>query len=59
VKFKKECYHKGYKSSEVNTYLTPYLFAALAAGQKWHRLKNMNITGRYEKKRLKESSCQF
>jgi hypothetical protein len=59
MKSNKECYHKGYKSSTVNTYLTAQLFAAPAAGQKWHRLKSMNITGRYEKKRLKENSCQF
>jgi hypothetical protein len=39
VKFNKECYHKGFKSSTVNTYLTAQLFAAPAAGQKWHRLK--------------------
>jgi hypothetical protein len=50
VKFNKECYHKGYKCGRVNTYLTGQLFAAPAAGQKWHRLKCMNITGRYEKK---------
>ncbi len=50
VKFKKEYYHKGYKSGMVNTYLTVQLFAAPAAGQKWHRLKSMNITERYEKK---------
>jgi hypothetical protein len=58
VKFNMECYHKGYKNGKVNTYLTAQLFAAPAAGQKLHRLKSMNITGRYEKKRLKESSCQ-
>jgi hypothetical protein len=52
VKFNKECYHKGYKSGNVNTYLTAQLFAAPAAGQKWHRLKGMNITGRYEKKQV-------
>ncbi len=34
MKFNKECYHKGYKSSEVNTYLIALLFAAPAAGQK-------------------------
>ncbi len=50
VKFNKECYHKGYKSGKVNTYLTAQLFAAPDAGQKWYRLKSMNITGRYEKK---------
>jgi hypothetical protein len=50
VKFTKECYQKGYKSGKVNTYLTAQLFAAPAAGQKWHRLKSMNITGRNEKK---------
>jgi hypothetical protein len=50
VIFKKECYHKGYKSSTVNTYLTAQLFAAPDAGQRWHRLKCMNITGKYEKK---------
>jgi hypothetical protein len=59
VKFNDECYHKGYKSSTVKTYLTAQLFAAPATGQKWHRLKCMNITGRYEKKRLKENSCLF
>ena len=52
MKFNKECYHKGYKSGEVNTYLTAQLFAAPAAGQKWHRLKSMNITGRYKKKEV-------
>ncbi len=52
VKFNKECYHKAHKSSKVNTYLTAQLFAAPAAGQKWHRLKSINITGRYEKNRL-------
>ncbi len=45
MKFNKECYHKGYKISKVNTYLTAQLFAAPAAGQKLHRLKRMNITG--------------
>jgi hypothetical protein len=57
MKFNKECYHKQYKCGKVNTYLTAQLFAAPAAGQKWHRLKCMNITERYEKKRLKENSC--
>jgi hypothetical protein len=52
VKFNKECYHKGYKCSTVNTYLTAQLFAAPAVGQKWHRLKSMNITGRYKKKKI-------
>ncbi len=59
MKFNKKCYHKGYKCSTRNTYLTAQLFAAPAAGQKWHRLKCMNITGRYKKKRLKENSCRF
>jgi hypothetical protein len=59
AKFNKECYHKGYKSGEVNTYLTAQLFVAPAAGQMWHRLKSMNITGRFKKNRLKENSCQF
>jgi hypothetical protein len=27
VKFNKECYHKGYKSGTVSTYLTAQLFA--------------------------------
>ncbi len=49
VKFNKECYHKGYKCSMVNTYLTAQLFAAPAAGKKWHRLKCINVTGRYKK----------
>jgi hypothetical protein len=52
LKFNKECYHKGYKNGKVNTYLTAQLFAAPAAGQKWHNLKSMNITGRYEKKKV-------
>jgi hypothetical protein len=52
MKFNKECYHKGYKTGEVNTYLTVQLFAAPAAGQKWHRLKRMNITGIYKKKQV-------
>jgi hypothetical protein len=52
VKFNKECHHKGYKSGKVNTYLTVQLFAAPVAGQKWHRLKRMNITGRYKKKQV-------
>jgi hypothetical protein len=47
VKFKKECYHKGYKCGMVNTYITAQLFAAPAAVQKWHRLKCMNKTGRF------------
>ncbi len=59
MKFNKQCYHKGYKSGTVNRYLTAQLFAAPAAGQKWHRLTCMNITGQYEKKRLKENSCLF
>jgi hypothetical protein len=59
MNFNKECYHKGYKNGNVNTYITAKLFAAPASGQKWHRLKSMNITGRYKKKRLKENSCQF
>jgi hypothetical protein len=50
LKFNKECYHEGYKCRMVNTYLTAQLFAAPAAGQKWHRLKCMHITGRYKKK---------
>ncbi len=50
MKFNKECYHKGYKSGTVNSYLTAQLFAAPAVGQKWHRLKCINIIGRYEKK---------
>ncbi len=45
VKFNKECLHKGYKCAMVNTYLSAQLFAAPAAGQKWHRLNCMNITG--------------
>jgi hypothetical protein len=49
MKFNKECLHKGYKSGMVNTYLSAQLFAAPAAGQKWYRLKCMNITGRYKK----------
>jgi hypothetical protein len=57
MKFNTECCHKGYKSGKVNTYLTAQLFAAPDVGQKWHRLKSMNITGRYEKKRLKDNSC--
>jgi hypothetical protein len=36
----------------INTYLTAQLFAAPAAGQKWHRLKSMHKTGRFEKKKI-------
>jgi hypothetical protein len=52
MKFNKECYHKGYKRGKVNTYLTAQLFAAPAAGQKWHRLKRINTTRRYKKKQV-------
>jgi hypothetical protein len=52
MKFNKECYHKGYKSGKVDTYLTAQLFASPAVGQKWHRLKRMNITVRYKKKQF-------
>jgi hypothetical protein len=52
MKFNKECYHKGYMSGKMNTYLTAKLFAAPAVGQKWHRLKSINITGRYKKKQV-------
>jgi hypothetical protein len=34
----------------LNMYLTAQLFAAPAAGQKWHRLKCMHKTGRFKKK---------
>ncbi len=50
VKFIQECLHKGYKSGMVNTYLSAQLFAAPAVGQKWHKLKCMNKTGRFKKK---------
>jgi hypothetical protein len=50
VKVNKECFHKGFKCGTENTYLSAHLFAAPAARQKWHRLKCMNITGRYKKK---------
>jgi hypothetical protein len=59
MKFNKGRYHKEYKNGKVNTYLTAQLFAAPAARQKWHRLKSIHITERYEKKRLKEHSCRF
>ncbi len=59
VKFNKVGFHKGYKCSMVNTYLSAQLFAAPDVGQKWHKSKCMNKTGRLEKKRLKENSCQF
>jgi hypothetical protein len=52
MNFNKECLHKGYKCGMENTYLSAQLFPAPAAGQKWHRLKCMNITGRYEKKQV-------
>jgi hypothetical protein len=41
MKFNKECFHKGYKCGTVNSYLSAQLFAAPAAGQKWHKLKCM------------------
>ncbi len=59
VQFNKECYHKGYKNSKVNIYLTAQLFAAPAAGQKWHRLKSTKHNWKIREKRLKEKSCQF
>ncbi len=52
VKFNKECYHKGYKCSTVNTYLNAQLIAAPAVEQKWHRLKSMKISGKYKIHRL-------
>jgi hypothetical protein len=52
MKFNKECLHKGYKCGMGNIYLTAQLFAAPAAGQKWHRLKCMNISRRYKKKQV-------
>ncbi len=59
VKFNKECLHKGYTCGTVDTYLSAQLFAAPAAGQKRQKLTWMNKIGRFEKKRLKENSCQF
>ncbi len=56
VKINKECFHKGYTCGTVNTYLSAQLFVAPAVGQKWHKLKCMNKTGRFKKKRLKENS---
>jgi hypothetical protein len=50
MKFNKESLHKGYKCGTVNTYLSAQLFAAPATGQKWHKLKCMNKTGRYKRK---------
>jgi hypothetical protein len=52
VKFNKECIHKGYKCGRENTNLSAQLLVAPTAGQKWHRLKWMNITGRYKKKKV-------
>jgi hypothetical protein len=52
VKFNKECYCKGYKCGRVNTYLTAQLFAAPAEGQKWHRLRCIKKTGKFEKKKI-------
>jgi hypothetical protein len=43
----------------VNTYLAAQLFALPAAGQKWHRLKSMNITGRYKKKDCRRTVVNF
>ncbi len=59
AKFNKECYHKGYKCGMVNTYLTAQLFAAPAAVQKWHRLKFMNKTERFKKKKIKEEQLSI
>jgi hypothetical protein len=52
MKFNKECYHKGYKCGTVNTYPTAQLFSAPAVGQKWHRLKCTNITGKHKRKKV-------
>jgi hypothetical protein len=59
VKFNKECLCKGYKCGTENTYLSAQLFAAPAAGQKWHRLKCMNVTGRYENKKVEGKQLSF
>jgi hypothetical protein len=59
VKFNKECFHKGYKCGTVNTYLSAQLFAAPATGQKWHKLKCMNKTGRFGKKDCRRTVVNF
>jgi hypothetical protein len=38
MKFNKECLHKGYKCSTVDTYLSAQLFAAPAVGQKRQKI---------------------
>ncbi len=51
VKFKKECYHKGYRNSKVNTYLTAQLFAAPAAGQKVAQIEKYEHTWKIREKK--------
>jgi hypothetical protein len=50
VKFNKECFHNGYKSGTVDTYLSPQLFAAPAARQNRQELAIINNMARFEKK---------
>jgi hypothetical protein len=45
VKFNKECLHKGYKSSMVDTYRSAQLFVAPAAGRNMHKLAKINESG--------------
>jgi hypothetical protein len=52
MKYNKECLHKGYKSSVVDTYLSAQLFAAPAAGQNRQKLAKINETGRFKKKNI-------
>jgi hypothetical protein len=59
VKFNKECYHKRYNTGKMNTHLTAQLLAAPAAGQKWHRLKSINITGRCKKTGIRRTVVDF
>jgi hypothetical protein len=53
VKFNKECLHKGYQCRTVDSYLSAQLFAAPAVGQQKQKLADMNNTGRFDKKTLK------
>jgi hypothetical protein len=52
MQFNKECLHKGYKCSMVDTYLSAQQFAAPAAGQLRQKLACMNKTVGFEKKNL-------
>jgi hypothetical protein len=59
MKFNKECYQKRMQVWHGKHIPHCPAICSTCCGKKWHRLKCMNITGRYEKKILKANSYQF